>query len=137
MAQALLDGAFFPIPDDDASPIAAGLRALAGPYELWELDTAAENRLGQAAASLLGTTAYPADFHRPCGEALHWFQLTSAAIECVTANFKIATSISVDGWPFFTEAAKPPFRDLGEFTTWREPSSTDEIVGAFVYENCE
>lgn len=64
MAQAVLDGAFFPIRNDDTSLLAQGLRRLTGPYEV--------NQLSELAASAVGDQRSRAAFFFSPRARLHF-----------------------------------------------------------------
>jgi len=136
MQQALLDGAFFHVRGDDPSPLASGLRELTGPYELWELDDQGADAVAAKAGSLLNATPLPSAFERPCGEALHLFQLNDAVVQCITEFFPMAMTLFFDVGIGIEELGPAPFSTVAELSTWRRVD-VETLVAALVYENCD
>ncbi len=136
MAQALLDGAFFPIAGDDTSPLAVGLRSLSGPYSLIELDDVGADGVAATAGALLSATALPSNFERPCGEALHLFRISDALVWRIARAFKMAITISSDGGAHIEASGPAPFSTVADLAGWRG-LDPDRLVAAFGYENCD
>jgi len=136
MAQAHLDGAFFLVPPDDPAPIAVELQRLAGPYEVGQLTDAGADEVAAKVGALLEADAFPSDFDRPCGEGLHLFRLSDGVVKRITQHFAMVASLDWRQGPVVGELTSAP-NDLVATLKALRRDTTEPLVAAFVYENCD